>query len=289
MTERLIKRGGVRLCAESFGDRHDPAVLLIMGATASMLWWPDDFCRQLAARGFFVVRYDNRDTGRSTTYPHGTTPYTLDDLAGDALTVLDDYGIARAHVMGMSLGGMLGQMLALMVPHRIASLTMIASARFDVDDPDLPGIDPDFLAAFGGMDAVDWRDEAAVVAFQLSLARIINGRVRPFDEARMKSLARREFRRAGDLFAMFNHSGLAGGESWQGRLGTLDLPALVIHGTADPILPYPHGVALAAAVPGARLLTLEGAGHDLAPEDWPAILDGFAETAGRDGLSGAAA
>ncbi|MEQ9815700.1 MAG: alpha/beta hydrolase [Azospirillaceae bacterium] len=288
MAERLIKRDGVRICAEAFGDPADPPVLLIMGATASMLWWPDDFCRRLAGRGFFVVRYDNRDTGRSSTYPHGTTPYTLDDLAGDALLVLDDYAIARAQVIGMSLGGMLGQMLALIAPERVASLTMIASARFDAEDPDLPGIDPDFLAAFDGMDSVDWQDEESVVTFQLALARITNGRVRPFDEARMASLARREFRRADDLFAMFNHAGLAGGETWRGRLGTLDLPALVIHGTADPILPHPHGVALAAAVPGARLLTLEGAGHDLAPEDWPAILDAFADLASRAELSGAA-
>ena len=107
MTPQRITANGVDLCTESFGSPADPALLLIMGATASMIAWPDAFCEKLAAGGRFVIRYDSRDTGRSTVYPPGTPPYTLEDLADDAIGVLDAYGIDRAHVAGMSLGGMI--------------------------------------------------------------------------------------------------------------------------------------------------------------------------------------
>src|SRR5688572_14110860 len=110
--ERMVSANGVELCTEAFGDPADPALLLVMGATASMLRWEDDLCHGLADGGRFVIRYDNRDTGRSTTNAPGQVPYTVEDLADDAVGVLDAYGIAAAHIVGASMGGMICQHVA---------------------------------------------------------------------------------------------------------------------------------------------------------------------------------
>src|SRR5262245_14008053 len=118
MAERMVKSNGVDICTEEFGDVAAPTVLLVMGAGASMLRWPEDFCQQIASGGRHVVRYDNRDTGRSTTYPPGSPEYTVEDLADDAVRVLDAYGIDRAHVVGASMGGMIAQQVALRHPDR---------------------------------------------------------------------------------------------------------------------------------------------------------------------------
>src|SRR5689334_6724496 len=124
VTERMIERDGVRLCTESFGDPADPPVILVMGMSASMLWWDEGFCRMLAAGGRFVVRYDHRDTGRSQTDEPGRPTYTGMDLVGDIARVLDAYGIGAAHVLGLSMGGGLAQVLALDRPERVASLVL---------------------------------------------------------------------------------------------------------------------------------------------------------------------
>src|SRR5215470_1575006 len=124
MTERMIDTGGVRLCTESFGDPGDPAVLLIMGMAGSMLWWDERICRALAAGGRFVLRYDHRDTGRSQSWPPGRPGYMGEDLVADAARVLDAYGVAAAHVVGVSMGGALTQVLALDHPGRVRSLVL---------------------------------------------------------------------------------------------------------------------------------------------------------------------
>jgi pimeloyl-ACP methyl ester carboxylesterase len=118
--EEIVKANGVELCAETFGDPSHPAVLLIMGASASMLWWPEGLCRRLADAGRYVIRYDNRDTGRSIAYPPGQPGYSMDDLAGDAVGILDAYGVTRADFVGMSLGGMIAQIVALKHTERVA-------------------------------------------------------------------------------------------------------------------------------------------------------------------------
>ena len=133
MNEQILKINNVEICTESFGNPNNPAVLLIMGAMSSLDWWDEDFCLRLAERERFVIRYDHRDLGRSTTYPPGTSNYTITDMADDAIGVLDAYSIEKAHIVGMSLGGMIGQILALRYPDRIDSLTLIASSvRFDL-------------------------------------------------------------------------------------------------------------------------------------------------------------
>src|SRR4051795_5431296 len=156
MSERTIEADGVCICAEAFGEPADPPVLLVMGMGASMLWWDDGFCAALAAGGRFVVRYDHRDTGRSSTYPPGRPPYGGDDLVADAARVLDGYGIARAHVVGLSMGGALAQLLALDFADRVASLVLMSTSPAGPAD-DLPSAADAYLALL--RDArVDWSD-----------------------------------------------------------------------------------------------------------------------------------
>lgn len=270
-TEKRVIRGDIALATEAFGNPRDPTILMIMGATASMLWWPDELCEALAATGRFVIRYDNRDTGQSTTRPPGPPHYSLDDMAEDAVAILDAYGIDRAHLVGMSLGGMIAQIVALAHPGRVATLTAISSGRVDEDDPDLPEMDPRLLEHFGTMAGLDWSDRAAVVAFQVESSRISAGASAAFDIAREIRLAEREYDRAINPQSAMNHSMLAGGEAYRGRLGEIRAPLLVIHGRQDPILSFQHGRRLAGAVPGARMVALEG-GHELNQRAWPVIV-----------------
>src|SRR5579871_4092750 len=141
MNELLAPIYDGTLFTESIGDRHAPPVLLIMGAMASGVWWPRSFCEQLANRERFVIRYDHRDTGRSINYGPGRTAYTTETLADDALSVLDAYNIQSAHLVGMSLGGYLAQLLALKAPRRVRSITLIASECLAQKDPSIPPID----------------------------------------------------------------------------------------------------------------------------------------------------
>src|ERR1700754_432007 len=140
MPETMVQLNDVKLCAEAFGERANPALLLIAGGASSMDWWEDEFCRRLAAGGRFVIRYDHRDTGRSTTYPAGRPPYNGADLANDALGVLDAFGAHRAHIVGLSMGGALAQRIAVERPHRLLSLTLMSTAPGPGpgDDPDVP-------------------------------------------------------------------------------------------------------------------------------------------------------
>jgi pimeloyl-ACP methyl ester carboxylesterase len=239
---------------------------------ASMLWWPEPFCARLAAAGRFAIRYDHRDTGRSTSYEPGHPTYTGDDLVGDAVAVLDAYGIDRAHVVGQSMGGALAQLVALEHPARVATLTAITTTRFDGGSgSDLPGPDPEYLehAALG--EDLDWSDAQAVIEFVVGEARALAGSGHPFDEAAAREFVTRDVERTINPQSLPNHALLSGGTTAH-SLEELDVPFLVIHGTADPLFPHAHGVALARAVRGASLLTIEGGGHELHPADWDEIV-----------------
>jgi pimeloyl-ACP methyl ester carboxylesterase len=138
MTERMVCAGGLELATEIFDDAARPPVLLIMGGMASMLWWPDAFCERLAGQGRCVIRYDNRDTGRSTKYPPGKPRYTFDDMVDDVFRILDGYAVPATHIVGMSLGGMIGQAAAIKQPSRVLSLTAISSSPMGTDTSHLP-------------------------------------------------------------------------------------------------------------------------------------------------------
>jgi pimeloyl-ACP methyl ester carboxylesterase len=273
--EDLYRVNDIELCAETFGDRADPAVLLLMGATASMVWWPEELCLRLAARGRFVIRYDQRDTGRSHTYEPGAPPYSVDDLAADALGLLDALGVEAATLAGMSLGGFVAQIAALSAPERVRSLVLIASEPLGPGDPSIPAIDPELLQYHARAATLDWSDHDAVVAYQVGGWRILSGSARPFDEPLVRAMATEDVRRARNLLSAFNHAQLSGGDRWFGRLAEIRQPTLVIHGTDDRVLPFAHARALVRAIPGAALITLEGAGHELHRLDWDTIIDGI--------------
>jgi pimeloyl-ACP methyl ester carboxylesterase len=276
MEPTIVHANGVELCVETFGEQSDPAVLLIMGAGASMDWWEDEFCERLAAGSRYVMRYDHRDTGQSISYPPGAPGYTGSDLVADAVGVLDALGVHRAHVVGQSMGGALAQVMALDHPRRVASLTLVATSPAG-PDADLPPMPDEARAAFGAIAEPDWSDRDAVIDYLTELWRAGAGRSRPFDERGVRELSGRVLERTTNIASsMKNHYAAEGGDRWRERLGAVDTPTLVIHGTEDPVFPYGHGVALAKEIPGAVLLALEGTGHELPRRDWdvvvPAIL-----------------
>lgn len=282
-TEKIVKANGVDLCVESFGDIADPAVVLIHGAANSMTFWPDELCARLAGGGRFVVRYDLRDSGRSVSYEPGAPPYHLADLAADAIGVLDAFGLPVAHLVGLSLGGFIAQVAALDHPDRIASLTLISTSPAPGAE-DLPQASPD---AFGDIAEPDWTDPGSVVEYIVESERPCAGPAHPFDEAEMRATAARAVDRTATMAStMTNHYVLLGeistGGGWRERLGKIRVPTLVIHGTDDPVLPYGHAVALAAEIPGATLLPLDGSGHGLSRGDWDAVVPAILEQTSAD-------
>jgi pimeloyl-ACP methyl ester carboxylesterase len=277
--QQMLHVNGVDLCAETFGKPGDPALLLIMGSSAAMDWWEDEFCERLAAGGRFVIRYDHRDTGRSVTYEPGAPGYTGPDLVADAIGVLDALDVPSAHVVGMSMGGALAQIAALDYPEWVDSLTLISTSPGGPQEPDLPGMPEEAIAEFRALpEPADWSDRASVIDYGVSLARASASRTVPFDEDGMRELWGRVFDRSANVAStMKNHHLAESGEPWRGRLGNLSLPVLVIHGDEDPVLPYEHGLALVREIDGARIVTLEQTGHEIPRRGWdvviPAILD----------------
>jgi pimeloyl-ACP methyl ester carboxylesterase len=271
VAERMIEANGVELCTEPFGDPRDPPILLVMGIGASMLWWEEGFCRMLSENRRFVIRYDHRDTGRSVTYEPGRPQYTGADLVADAVGVLDAYGIAAGHVVGVSAGGALAQLLALDYPDRVLSLVLISSSPATPGDRDLPAATERYRQ-FLATAAVNWSDDGSVIEYLVCYSRAIAGGERPFDEAAAHELVRRDVERARDIAASENHGAIAEGQAPRKPLSSIAVPALVIHGTADPMFPLGHGEALADEIPAATLLPLEGAGHGVDRADWETIV-----------------
>jgi pimeloyl-ACP methyl ester carboxylesterase len=265
------------LFTESFGDKASPPVLLIMGAMASGVWWPDAFCAQLASRGRLVIRYDHRDTGLSTSYELGAAGYSTETLADDALSVLNAYNIETAHLVGMSLGGYLSQLIALKAPRRVKTLTLIASESLASKNPSIPGIDPRVLEYHSRAATLDWSNRDSVTEYQVGAWRLLTGSAHPFDEETIRRLAKQDLDRTPNPLTAFNHASLKEPTAWIGRLSEIGAAALIIHGTEDLVVPYAHALALHNGLRGSKLLTLPGSGHELHPLDWPTILDAIAE------------
>jgi pimeloyl-ACP methyl ester carboxylesterase len=279
--ERMVATNGVNICTQAFGDPANPAVVMILGANASMLGWPAELCRQIADGGRFVIRSDNRDMGRSTTYPPYAPPYTLEDLARDVVGILDAYGIERAHAVGISSGGMIAQLLAIHHAERMITITaicsspdpkaIIAATQGKATQDTLPGPTPAIFELIDKLKNVDWSDETAAVEAFVNEGRVVAGNGYPFDESWYREYATQEYRRATNILSMrFNHA-IAEGNTprWRDQLHDVRVPALVMHGTEDPALPFAHGVALANDIPGAKFLKLDGVGHILLPKAWP--------------------
>lgn len=281
MSTRMVATGDVELCVEDFGDPADPTVLLVGGAAMSMDWWDADLCRRIAAGGRHVVRYDHRDTGLSTTGPVGTPDYDANALDRDCVGLVEALG-SPVHVVGLSSGGGVAQGVALRRSDLVASATLIASAAIGgVDWSTLPGPVQEMAARFEDPPPEpDWSDRDAFVEWALDDQRAYAGTI-PLDQARTRELAGQVFDRSIDVAAAGNHwvainSGEADGDPVD--VHDLAVPTLVVHGTADPLFPLPHGEALAEAIPGARLLVVEGMGHQVPPPStWdlfvPALLE----------------
>ena len=280
MSEQVVETDGVELCSESFGDPADPPVLLIMGTGASMLWWEEGFCRMLAGSGRFVIRYDHRDTGRSVTYEPGRPGYSGADLVGDAARVLDAQAIRAAHIVGVSAGGALAQLLALDDADRVLSLVLISTSSALPGDRELPAPTEEFTR-FVSSTQVDWSDAESLTEYLIAYARMLSGGRRPFDEAAARSLVRRDIERAHDFAAAQNHDILPDGTLPQVPLSSISVPTLVIHGTADPMFPLGHGEALAEQLPDSTLLTLQDAGHGVERADWATIVPAIVEHTAR--------
>ncbi|KQN96112.1 alpha/beta fold hydrolase [Paenibacillus sp. Leaf72] len=270
MSEQLLSINGVKICTESFGDPADPALLLIMGAQASMVWWEDEFCQRLAAAGRFVIRYDNRDVGRSTVYELGQPAYTFEDMTDDAVGILDAYSIKQAHIVGMSMGGMLTQILALRHRERVLTVSLIATSNFAEG---LPPMEEKVAQFFANSEEIDWSNDEAVIAFAVSKWKVLAGSKHPLDEDRIYELAKLEVERSSNMASINNHGVLTGDFSYLSRTAEIDVPALIIHGTEDPIIPYEHGVSLAAVISDSILLTLEGSGHEIHYGEWDKVIE----------------
>ena len=272
---------GITIEYETFGDPGTPPVLLIMGLGGQLTAWDPDFCRQLAGRGFFVVRYDNRDVGLSTWFDDAgeanigglldgtyTAPYAVTDMAADAARLLDALGIATAHIVGVSMGGMIAQTFALDYPERTRTLVSIMSTTGDtaVGQPH-----PEALATLMVVPATT-REEA--IEQGVKGWRVIGSPGFPFDEDRIRRAAAEAYDRgfhpagtARQLAAVITQPDRTA------ALGRLDVPTLVIHGEADVLVDPSGGRSTAAAIPGATLTLVPGMGHDLPPQRDRALID----------------
>jgi pimeloyl-ACP methyl ester carboxylesterase len=266
---KRVLANGVDLCIQTFGEPADPAILLICGAECSMDWWEDEFCELLVVGPRFVIRYDLRDTGQSVTNPPGAPAYDGNDLTADAVGVLDALGIERAHIVGISSGGGIAQELALLHRNRVATLTVISTSPVGprpVDRPSLPSMSPKLASRFAEpAPEPDWSNREAVVDHIVEGLRPYSGSL-PFDEDRQRALVERVFDRTINIeSSVKNHWLIGEGEPVDKPVSEITAPTLVLHGTEDPLFPYEHGEALAREIPGARLVPLEGAGHEFPP------------------------
>jgi pimeloyl-ACP methyl ester carboxylesterase len=283
---RLAKANGIEICYDIFGSADAEPLFLIMGLSAQMVLWDDEFCKQLAARGFRVIRFDNRDIGKSSHMSGGkrltpfellklrflkipvAAPYKLIDMARDTVGLMDVLGIKSAHIVGASMGGMIAQEIAISFPQRVRSLTSIMSTT---GNPRIPG--PTREAAAVLMAPPPKTKEEYFERFAKTWKVLRVGSF-PEDEALDPSRAARTFERG------LNPNGvgrqlravLASG-SRKERLGQVKIPTLVIHGTVDPLVRPEGGKDTAASISGARLLMIAGMGHALPIPMWPQIID----------------
>jgi len=282
----IAKANGLEIVYDIFGDPDKPPVLLIVGLGQQMISWDEAFCAKIAARGYRVIRFDNRDTGLSTKFdeaglPNMTvvfqamiegkpveSPYSLLDMADDAVGLLDALGIESAHVVGESMGGMIAQRMVIHHADRVRTLTSIMSTT---GEPGLPPPTPEAMDILVNRPPTD---REGYLADYVERWRVLNGQKLPYDEEASRELATRIFDRGLNLpgFARQLSAVIADGSRKQ-PLKLVTVPTLVIHGDADPLVPMECGIDTANSVPGSELLIIEGMGHSLPIDVWPQIVD----------------
>jgi pimeloyl-ACP methyl ester carboxylesterase len=277
-----LRSNDIELAYETLGDPDDPALLLIMGLGAQLIDWPDEFCGQLAGHGFHVIRFDNRDAGLSTAFDAfgapdvpailqgaaGKAPYLLADFAADTAGLLDALGIERAHVVGVSMGGMIAQQLTLDHPDRVLSLASIMSTT---GDHRVGRATPEAAAALGRPPAAS-REEA--IAGALASSRVVGSTGFPVsDEERLQRATAKYDRAYRPLGTARQFAAILASPDRTAALGAVTVPVVVVHGEADPLIDVSGAHATAAAIPGADLVVIPGMGHDLPRGAWPQIID----------------
>jgi pimeloyl-ACP methyl ester carboxylesterase len=288
--ERFAPVNGIELCYQEMGDPDGEPLLLAMGLATQMIAWSDEFCAMLAERGFRVVRFDNRDIGRSTKIEsagtpslldlmvgrRATAPYRLRDMARDTLGLMDHLGIVSAHITGASMGGMIAQSTAIIAPERVRSLVSIMSTTGSrrVGHPS--------YKTFGLLLGRPPREREAAIERVVKTFKVIGSPGYPFEEERVREIAGRSFDRGHSEAGIARqlHAITASGDRTP-RLRELDVPTLVIHGANDVLVNPSGGRATAKAIPGARLWMVEGMGHDLPQELWPDFVEQIAANAAR--------
>ena len=294
MPESSCRVGDLDIAYETFGKASDPAILLVMGLGTQMIGWHEDFCAALAGRGFHVIRFDNRDVGRSSAMRGAHVPtigqlvrrdkkaasYTIEDMADDGVGLLDQLGIERAHVVGASMGGMIAQTIAARHPDRVLSLVSIMSntgARWSGQPK---------LATYRVLIGRPPQERDAYIEHMVKTFKIIGSPGFERDEDELRRTAARSYDRgrnpagAGRQLAAIIASG-----DRTALLASIRVPTLVIHGEKDRLVSPSGGRATARAIPGARLVRIKGQGHDLPRGAWPQIIDAIAENAARAGTS----
>jgi pimeloyl-ACP methyl ester carboxylesterase len=282
----MVEANGVVIWTEDFGDPYDPTILLVMGAGGQAILWPDELIDALVAGGKHVIRYDNRDVGQTTCCDFAKDPYTVADMAGDAVAVLDAYGVGQADIVGASMGGMIVQTVALNAPDRVRTVTSIMSsplaggvmaAIMGTGSSSLPGPEPKVLDLMA-LNATPPGSDEERIERAVQQWRALAGTMAPFEEDDVRERERRILGRAKDIDAATNHQfAVASSPDRTDDLARITAPTLVVHGTRDPILPYAHGEATANAIPGATLLAIEGMGHELPPPAIPILVDAILE------------
>jgi pimeloyl-ACP methyl ester carboxylesterase len=294
MTTARMSTNGIDLAYDTFGDRLDPPVLLVMGLGTQMIAWPEPFCRGLAGQGFFVVRFDNRDVGESTHLDglpapspiaialHRRRPsYRLEDMAADTIGLISGLGLGPVHLVGASMGGFISQLVALQAPDLVSSLTLIMTST---GARRVGRTSRAVVAAVLRPKPAATREQAIEASF--SMFELIRSPGYPFDAENVRDVAGRSYERGYDAAgAKRQLAAVVSQGDRTGALARITAPTLVMHGLSDPLVAISGGIAVAKAIPGARFVAFHGMGHDLPSELWPTFIAEIAALAGAEGVS----
>lgn len=282
---QIAKANGLDIWYETFGQKSNPALLLIMGACTQGILWPEEFCERLAAENFYVIRYDHRDTGHSTYFDFTTHPYTILDFTKDAMGLLDALKIQKAHICGLSIGGVIAQLLSIYYPERVTTITLIATScnfrpmnlsfsGLPAEENSLPPPSEIYLSWMKEFSAHPAKNQEEALAQRMSYWRILNGTVAPFEETYYSELHRVFLSRVKSPEGFKNHIKVCvnSEDIIKETPAQVRVPTLIFHGTEDPIFPPDHGAALAKVIRQSTYFLIDGLGHVLNSQFYECII-----------------